>query len=184
MKTLRTSALWACSLMISGLFYSNEGNAQNTPQLTDPEIASVAVTANQIDVNYALIAQNKSKNTDVLGFAKAMKDDHNAVIKMATDLAKKLGVTPKTNDVTKSLLSGEQKITKELKSKSGAAFNKAYIDNEVSYHESVINAVENVLIPQAKNQELKGLLVKVLPTLKAHLEHAKMVQQEFKETGK
>lgn len=180
MKALKTSTMWAFSIMIFSLLFSVAGEAQKTPQLTDPEIASVAVTANQIDVNYALIAQKKSKNSAVLEFAKTMKDDHSAVIKMATDLVKKLGVTPKTNDVTKSLLSGEQKTTRELNSKSGNSFNKAYIDNEVAYHESVINAVENVLIPQAKNAELKDLLVKVLPTLKIHLEHAKMIQKELK----
>lgn len=179
MKTLKRYASWACALFTLFLLYSVDGAAQTTPKLSDPEIASVAVTANKIDVNYALIAQQKSKDKAVLEFAKAMKDDHNAVIKMATDLAKKLGVTPQTNAVTKSLLSGEKTITKELKAKSGIAFNKAYINNEVSYHEAVINTVENVLIPEAQNAELKGLLVKVLPTLKAHLEHAKMVQQEF-----
>lgn len=67
-----------------------------------------------------------------------------------------------------------------LSSKSGNAINKAYIDNEVAYHKAVISTVENVLIPQAQNAELKALLVKVVPTLKAHLEHAQMLQKNFK----
>lgn len=180
MKTVKTFVAYACGMLVTLCLSSANTTAQNTPQLTDPEIASVAVTANQIDVDYALIAEKRSKDADVLRFAKTMKDDHTAVINMAVDLAKKLGVTPKTNSMTKSLLNGAQKEKALLNSKSGKAFNKAYIDNEVAYHESVINAVENVLIPQAQNAELKGLLVKVLPTLKAHLEHAKMVQKELK----
>lgn len=180
MKPIKTFTVAAGAMLVYLLFASADSTAQKTPQLTDPEIASVAVTANQIDVDYALIAEKKSHNPDVLRFAKTMKDDHTAVIKMAVKLAKKLGVTPKTNSVTQSLLDGAKTMKKTLNSKSGNAFNKAYIDNEVAYHESVIGAVETVLIPQAKNAELKGLLVKVLPTLKAHLEHAKMVQKEFK----
>lgn len=180
MKTLKNGVAWICGLMVFALLFSFNSHAQEAPKLNDAQIASVALTANQIDVDYAAIAQKKSNNADVLRFAKTMQDDHNAVIKMATDLAKKLGVTPQANAMTQSLLDGAQKTTKDLNSKSGKAFNKAYIDNEVAYHDAVINAVENVLIPQTKNAELKALFVQIMPTLKAHLEHAKMVQKEFK----
>ena len=69
---------------------------------------------------------------------------------------------------------------RQVASKSGAAFDKAYIDNEVAYHKAVINAVENVLIPDANNADLKSLLQNVLPVLKTHLEHAEMVQKNLK----
>lgn len=180
MKTFKTFTVCACGMLVMLLLSTAATKAQNTQQLTDPEIASVAVTANQIDVDYALIAEKRSHDAEILRFAKTMKDDHTAVINMAVNLAKKLGVTPKTNSMTQSLLDGAKKEKALLNSKSGKAFNKAYIDNEVAYHEAVINAVENVLIPQAQNAELKGLLEKVLPTLKIHLEHAKMVQKELK----
>lgn len=180
MKTINKFGTMLLGMLIGSFFFSAGSFAQSTPKLTDPEIASVAVTANKIDVDYAIIAQKKSKNADILRFAKTMQDDHNAVIAAATKLATKLGVTPKSNSMTQSLLDGAKSETKTLNAKSGSAFDKAYIDNEVAYHEAVINAVENVLIPQTQNAELKALLVQVMPTLKAHLEHAKMVQSSFK----
>lgn len=181
MSTLKTTIRNAGLLFTGLMFLSVVAFAQKkTPQLTDPEIASVAVTANQIDVHYAEIALKKSDNNAIRKFAKNMKQDHTAVIKKAVALATKLGVTPKTNAVTKSLLKGEKKTTKMLKSKSGKAFNKAYIDNEVAYHEAVISAVKNILIPQTDNQQLKDLLKQVAPVLAQHLEHAKMVQANFK----
>jgi putative membrane protein len=76
-------------------------------------------------------------------------------------------------------MSDAQKTQSSLRSKSGSAFDKAYIDNEVAYHQAVINTVQNVLIPEAKNSELKQLLQNVLPTLKTHLEHAQMVQKNL-----
>ncbi|MCO5231701.1 MAG: DUF4142 domain-containing protein [Chitinophagales bacterium] len=179
MKTLKTTLLTFAIILFS-IFNSNSANAQEKPQLTDPEIASVAVTANQIDVDYAAIAIKKSSNKDIINFAKTMQTDHLAVIGMATKLAEKLHVTPKSNAVTQSLLDGAKKMKSDLNSKSGKAFNKAYIDNEVAYHKSVIQAVETILIPQTKNSELKDLLIKVLPSLKVHLEHALMVQKNFK----
>lgn len=180
MKTLKNLAL-SGTLLLSALLFSSNASAQDqkSPQLTDAEIASVAVTANQIDVNYANIALKRSHNKDVKNFATTMKRDHSAVIKMAVDLVTKLKVTPQTNAVTKSLLDGATKEEAVLNGKKGKAFDKAYIDNEVAYHIFAIRAVENMLIPQAKNAELKALLVKILPNFKMHLEHAKMVQKEF-----
>ena len=175
-KIFRTFSVVAV-ICISSLPFT--GLSQAKPQLTDPEIASVAVVANQIDMAYADIAIAKSKDTSILDFARTMKRDHQAVIDQAVALVTKLGVTPKDNAVSQSLLSGAEKTKQMLNSKSGKAFNKAYIDNEVAYHKAVISTVEGVLIPEAQNAELKALLQKVVPLLKAHLSHAEMLQKNY-----
>lgn len=171
--TASTAAL-ACALM-----FPLSVSAQETPKLSDPEIASVAVTANQIDVNYAKLALKQTKNADIRQFAQTMVTDHTAIIAQAVALATRLGVTPKDNALTKQLLAGEKKTARLLRAKKGNAFDKAYIDNEVAYHEAVISTVQNVLITQAQNQELKQLLQKVMPLLNEHLDHAKMIQSKF-----
>lgn len=153
--------------------------AAQTPKLTDPEIASIAVTANQVDINQAKLAKEKSKNAEVLKFAETMIADHQAVIDQAVALVTKLKVTPKDNDVNKKLLSDAEATKKTLSAKSGKDFDKAYVDNEVAYHKAVISEVETVLIPQAQNADLKSLLQKVLPALKTHLEHAEMLQKSM-----
>ena len=153
--------------------------AQNNPKLTDAEVASVAVTANQIDINYSEIARKKSKDADILKFAETMANDHKAVIGQASALVTRLGVTPKDNAVSQKLLTDAESTRKMLNAKSGKAFDKAYIDNEVAYHKAVIAAVETLLIPETDNQELRDLLQNVLPALKAHLEHATMVQHKY-----
>jgi putative membrane protein len=167
-----------CLVVGTGLI-SLTANAQKSQKLTDPEIASVAVTANQIDIDYAKIAAKKSKNAQVIEFAKTMEKDHGAVINQAVALVKKLGVTPKDNATSQSLNAQAVKTRKLLNSKSGKAFDKAYVDNEVAYHTAVINAVENVLIPAATNKELHDLLQSAVPLFKAHLEHAKMLQKSL-----
>lgn len=161
------------------LLVSSYSFGQAQPQLSDPEIASVAVVANQIDINYAEIAIEKSKDKEIKEFATLMMTDHKAVIGQAVALVKKLGVTPKDNAVSQSLLSSAETTKKELRAKKGKDFNKAYIDNEVAYHKAVISAVKSLLIPQSKNAELKSLLEAVLPALETHLAHAEMVQHKF-----
>ncbi len=160
---------------LSGVY---SAGAQTT--LSDPEVAAVAVAANQIDIKYGEIAKKKSKNSDIINFAETMIRDHNAVLGQASDLVKKLNVTPKENAVSQKLNSDAEATRKTLNSKSGAEFDKGYIDNEVAYHKAVIDAVKNVLIPETENQELKDLLTNILPALNTHLEHAEMVQKKIK----
>ncbi|MDB5281816.1 MAG: hypothetical protein JWO06_891 [Bacteroidota bacterium] len=173
------TTLFSAIVLMALVLTSNSSFAQTT-KLTDPEIASVAVTANQVDINYAKIAKEKSKNADVLKFAATMSKDHQGVIDQAVALVTKLKVTPKDNAVSKKLNADAEKTKKTLSAKSVKDFDKAYIDNEVAYHKAVISTVQDVLIPQTQNAELKALLEKVLPVLKAHLEHAEMVQKMVK----
>ncbi|MEO6851646.1 MAG: DUF4142 domain-containing protein [Mucilaginibacter sp.] len=175
LKTLTFRTVMAVAAMVA---FSIPSFAQES-KLTDPEISSVAVTANQIDINYAVIAKEKSKNAEVLRFAETMSNDHKAVIAQAVALVTKLKVTPKDNALSQKLNSDAEKTKKALKAKSGKAFDKAYIDNEVAYHKAVIAVVEGTLIPPTQNAELKELLQKVVPALKTHLEHAEMVQKSL-----
>src|SRR5919107_5483740 len=105
-----------------------------------------------------------------------MVTDHGNVNKQAVALATKLNVTPEDNDVSKSLKSAADASTANLQGKSGADFDKAYIDNEVTYHQNVLDALDKTLIPGAQNGELKNMLVTTRPAFEAHLNMAKEVQ--------
>ena len=146
----------------------------------DAQIAHIVVTANQVDIDAGQVATSMSTNADVKQFAQLMITDHTGVNKSAVDLATKLKVTPEDNPTSQSLKSGGEKNVANLKTLKGAAFDKAYIDNEVAYHQAVLDAVDKTLIPSAKNADLKALLVKVRPAFVAHLEHAKHIQSTLK----
>jgi putative membrane protein len=144
--------------------------------LSDPQIAHVAVTANSIDSAAGAAARSKARNAQVKDFAQTMVRDHGAVNKQAVALAKKLNVTPQDNDVSRQLQQGAQQSQTELGGKSGADYDKAYIDHEVQYHQAVLDALDKTLIPQAQNAELKGFLQKIRPVVAAHLDRAKRIQ--------
>ena len=150
---------------------------------TDAQIASIVVTANQVDIDAGNLAKSTSKTKDVQEFAERMITDHTGVNKAATDLVTKLKVTPEANTTSLSLQKGGDENLAKLKKLQGPAFDKAYIDHEVAYHESVLQAVDKTLIPNAKNAELKALLVKVRPAFVAHLEHARKIQAELGKSG-
>src|SRR3954469_1259830 len=125
---------------------------------TDPQIAMIAVTADNVDIEAGKLAAGKTSNQKVKEFAELMVRDHTSVNNQATALAKKLNVTPEESATSKSLKDGGDKAMARLKGMSGAEFDKAYVDNEVKYHEQVLGAVDKTLIPNTKNAELKSLL--------------------------
>ena len=121
--------------------------------VTDAQIASIVVTANQVDIDAGKLAEANATNPDVKKFGAQMVTDHTGVNKSATELVKKLNVTPQDNPTSQSLKSGGEKNLANLKSLKGAAFDKAYIDHEVVYHQQVLDALDKTLIPNAKNEE-------------------------------
>jgi putative membrane protein len=147
---------------------------------SDAQIAHIVVTANQVDIDAGKLAASRATNAEVKAFGEMMSRDHAGVNKQAVDLATKLKVTPQDNDTSKSLKAGGEKNVANLKTLKGAAFDKAYIDNEVAYHQAVLDAVDKTLIPSAQNADLKALIVKVRPAFVAHLEKAKQVQSSLK----
>jgi putative membrane protein len=151
------------------------GAAAQAPN--DAQIAAIVVTANQVDIDAGRLAETKGGRAEVKAFGKQMVTDHTGVNKQATELVTKLGVKPEDNPTAQSLKSGGTENVNQLKKLKGAAFDKAYLDHEVAYHQQVLDAVDKTLIPNAKNAELKALLVKVRPAFVAHLEHAKHLQE-------
>jgi putative membrane protein len=154
-----------------------KGNDASAP--SDANIAAIAVAANQIDVDAGNQALTKTSNPEVKQFAQTMVQDHGAVIKKATDLAGKLKLTPEDNDLSRKLKSDAQATADKMKGLSGTAFDKAYVANEVAYHQAVLDALDKVLIPDAKNAELKKLLEQVRPVIAQHLHHAESLDKKL-----
>ena len=167
------SFIAAGALAVSGTALAQAGP-------TDAQIAHIVVTANQVDIDAGKVAQSKAKSPEVKAFGKQMVTDHSGVNKQATALVTKLGVKPEDNPTSQSLKQGGVDNVKKLNTLKGAEFDKAYVEHEVAYHQAVLDAIDKTLLPNAKNAELKALIEKVRPNIKAHLDHAKHMQASLK----
>jgi putative membrane protein len=177
MKTIYAAWTGFLVALVSGVWAQGAGP-------TDPQIGAIVVTANQVDIDAGRLAKSKSHSKDVKQFAQLMITDHGGVNKSATELVQKLHVTPESNATSESLQKGGDENVATLKTLHGHAFDRAYIDHEVAYHQSVLDALDTTLIPSAHNVELKELLVKVRPAFVSHLEHAKHLQSMLNQSGK
>jgi putative membrane protein len=156
--------------------------APAAPALTDPNIAAILDNANATDSSAGAIAATKATNAEVRTFARSMMRDHHALRKAGEDLVKKLNVTPAlpAGDNSQAAATAWNDSLRALA--KGAAFDKAYIDHEVTFHESVLATAQSAL-GAAQNAELKNLIQKAAPNLQAHLEHARSIQTKLGGAG-
>ena len=147
--------------------------------VSDAQIAAIVLAANTVDSTGGELAQQKGTNPAVKQFGQTMVTDHGGVNKQAVALAGRLNLTPEENPTSRQLTQGGEQSRTQLGGLSGAAFDRAYIDHEVEYHQSVLDAIDQTLIPNAQNAELKALLTQVRPAVAAHLEMAKNLQKQL-----
>ena len=153
--------------------------APAAPAVTDPQIAAIVVAANNVDIDAGKMAQAKSKTASVKAFGKMMVTDHSAVNTQATNLVTKLNVTPEESETSRAMSDKGKATAESLSKMTGAAFDKAYIDNEVTYHQAVLDAIDKTLVPNAQNAELKALLEQTRPAIAAHLKAAQDIQAKM-----
>jgi putative membrane protein len=146
---------------------------------TDAEIAHVVVTSNDLDIETAKLAKRRTENPAVLSFAERMITDHTTMNDKAKDLAAQLDLTPTDNPTSQQMKRDHDAMAAILKDLEGGAFDKAYVDSQVTFHANVLDQVDRVLLPNAKDAELKALLEGARPVVAAHLEHARQIQKQL-----
>ncbi|GJL95331.1 MAG: membrane protein [Hyphococcus sp.] len=156
------------------------GNAAAEGGPSDMEIAHIAYTAGNLDIRYAHLALAKSDNPDVREFAELMIRDHTSVNDQALALLQKLGATPVDNATSQQLSANAKAKRDELAALDGAAFDRAYAENELGYHQFVNKTVETAFIPAADNKEFKSLLGSALAVFKIHEDHAEMMVKSLR----
>jgi putative membrane protein len=152
--------------------------APAAPTLTDPNIAAILDAANAADSSAGAVAATKGTSSEVRSFGKDMMRDHHALRKAGQDLVKKLNVTPALpagDNSEAAATAWHDSLTAMAK---GAAFDKAYIDHEVTYHQAVLQTAQTAL-GAAQNADLKSLIQKAAPNIQAHLEHAQKIQSKL-----
>jgi putative membrane protein len=155
------------------------GTTSQTPATSDAEIAHIAKTANDADIDGGNLANTKAQNAEVKSFANLMISDHTAANEQAAQIAQRSGLQPADNPISQQMMSDHQRAKQDLQARNGAEFDKAYIAHEVQMHQQVLNSLDQTLIPNAQNAELKSLLQQVRTTVEGHLKRAQDIQAKI-----
>ena len=146
--------------------------------LDDPTIVAIFDEANSADIETSTLAMKKGSSKEVRDFGAMLARDHKQVRQSGRDLAKKLGVTP-TPPVPDAGMQAHKAAMASLAKLSGAAFDHAFLQHEVTFHKSVIDAVNSTLLPAIQNAEVKALVVKVAPAFEAHMMAAEALDKKL-----
>ncbi|MEM7270993.1 MAG: DUF4142 domain-containing protein [Pseudomonadota bacterium] len=157
-----------------------QASAEDIADMNDLKYAHIAYTADNIDIRYAHLALALSTNPDIHEFANTMIRDHTAVNEAALGLLAKLGASAEDNEFSQTLNANAEKIIDDFSKLRGAEFDKAYAENELAYHKAVNDLVENTMIPNIDNAEVKALFVEGLQIFKANEKHAEMMVKAMK----
>lgn len=163
---MRKSLLFVAAMLIAPSISAAQA------KLDDPTIVGILDAANGWDVATGSLAASKATRTDVKDFGKMLATVHTAVQNQGRDLAKKLGVTPTPVAKDFALLVNHEAAMKRLNGLSGTAFDKAFLEHEVAYHQAVIDAVTNSFLPAIQNAELKKFVSDLAPAFIAHRNQA------------
>ena len=136
--------------------------------LDDPTIVAIFDAANTADIETGKLAVERGQSKEVRDFGAMLARDHAQVRQLGRDLAGKLAVTP-TPPKDNKAAADHAATMKRLRSVSAAEFDHAFLQYEVAFHKSVIDAVKTTLLPAIRNAELKALVVKVAPAFEAHM---------------
>ena len=166
------------SALLISILFSAAAFAQTT--LNDKQIAKALITINEGEIEAANVAEKKAQNKDVKDYAKFMIDEHKKNIKETRNVAKKEKMSPVKSELSESLEKDATQARKSLKDTDKAAFDKAYVDNQVAMHEKALSSLNETFIPQAQNAALKAHLEKTRDAVSAHLAHAKQLQTQYK----
>ena len=147
--------------------------------IDDATIVAIFDAANTYDIEAGALAEKKTKNHDIHEFAEMLQRDHKAVRQQGRDLAASLKVTP-TPPADFALAKAHTDAMAKLRSLSGHAFDRAFLQNEVDFHNAVINAVTTTLLPATQNAQLKDLETRVAPAFVAHRDRAQNLLNNLK----
>jgi putative membrane protein len=146
---------------------------------TDGQIAAYTAAANKAEVGQGKLALRHAKDAEVRAFAQYMIEQHGDAQKKQDKLMATINVTPEATPETTKLEADARSGAVSLVSKTGADFDKAYIDLQVAEHKQVIDMVQNKLIPAAHDADFKRQLGDVLPKLENHLKRAEALQKKL-----
>lgn len=179
--TAKTLAPLAALSLVAGLtaFQPSPILTQASAKLDDPTIVAIFDAANTYDMETGSMAASRAHSTAIRGFGKMLVRDHRNVRTQGRELAKSLGVTP-TPPKNFALAKAHLAAMRSLRKAHGRAFDRAFLQHEVDFHNAVIDAVTKTLLPAIQNAQLKDFVTKVAPAFVAHRDAAQNLLNERK----
>lgn len=165
----------AAALFTTGCVHLNRASDVNL--FRDPEVAMVLGVANLAEVREGDFARDRATAQAVKDFASMMASEHaQAASKTENDLAKK-EIPSADSDLSRQIDTESGKSVEALRTRTGADFDRAYMDRTIAFHRYVIDTIDRTLKPAAKNKVVLAALDETRAAAQKHLEKAEEIRK-------
>ncbi len=156
---------------------SSSSDTSKTPMVMvdndTKDFAKDAATGGMMEVQLGNIAVKNSATQSVKDFGKMMVDDHTNINNQLKDLSAKKMVNLPTTVTDK-----QQKEIDELSKKTGAAFDKDYVNMMIDDHKKDIDAFKKAG-NKLTDKDFKSFITNSLPTLQKHLDAIEAIKKKM-----
>jgi putative membrane protein len=147
--------------------------------MTDTQIAEIMKMANDAEIDAGKLAKDDAKNPEVKAFAQEMVEQHKMNMKEGKKVAKKNDIDTEKSEMSKALKEDVKAKRALLKKQKDLAFDKMYMEQQVSMHTELLNNLDTKFIPAATKPEFKSYLQATREHVSEHLEKAKAIQAKL-----
>lgn len=186
MSISRHSALATAALLVSivvvacGSREAEPGAQPSGLLLSDADVSAIFANANTEEIQAANLALTRSNTPAVREFAQRMITDHTRANQRLETIMRNRNMQPRSNTVTQQQQARTSQAMQSLQQLHGADFDRAYIADQIALHQWLLQTIDQVLIPSARDRELERLLTETRPTVAAHLEQARQIQSSLR----
>ena len=153
--------------------------AASTPP-SAANIAAILMAADESAVKDAKLAESKSSNPQVLTYARTVSDEHTALEDKVASWAKAKKLEPVQSSTSQQFVSAGDKSRKKLEAAEASRFDGEFAVQQVKFDKTLLAALNDIMIPNAKDPELATLVKSAKPQVEAHLKQAEQLHSSIK----
>jgi putative membrane protein len=166
----------AAALALAVAAHAADEDLPQAGAFSDAEIVGALVAADQGKMEAGELGVDKAARADVKRFAGRMKKEHASHLDRVNRVASEQGITAAESEFSNGLRRHSTEMSGALRPLSGADFDRAYIDAEVAEHQALLDALDERLIPSAKDAKLRSELRRTRSIINEHLRDARRIQ--------
>lgn len=156
--------------LMSAIVLATATTAASAQEIDDATIVGIYSQVNSFDIETALLGELKGESQLVRQLGQMVSRDHSGVRKAVHTLAVEQGIEPILPPARLDAARQHDEVIAYLRGLEGEAFDEAYLKHEISFHRAAIKAVEDVLLPEADDEELRAHFEAILPAFRHHLQ--------------
>lgn len=158
---------------------TGEQNVMTKPAMTDGQISKILLTFNQGEIDAAKWAKKHATNKDIKMLAMDMYKGHQKNKKKTQDMVKNMKISLEDSDLNKTIQDQAMTSNNKLKNLNKAEVDKVYISQQIMMHQNALNHINNTLIPNASNPDLRAHLEITRDNISNHLTHMQELESKI-----